>query len=162
MSMSPPERKAPAPKVVAGHFVRQYYGSAMVKKLTELMRFYTEESTFVFESGTPEEAEPVSGVTAIKAKLEHLGLEEAQAIDLGGDDSIDAKPTEEGRVIIKVTDWVTIFGMEPRHFVQTFHLSISRRFTFPSPDVSRIGKNTISEKTKSVTRLLLHHRVNIN
>ncbi|CAN0433152.1 unnamed protein product, partial [Ascophyllum nodosum] len=90
---------------VAGHFVRQYYRSALGKKLTELIRLYTEESTLVFASGTTEEAEPVSGVTAIKAKakLEHLGLEEAQAIDVGDDDSIDAKPTEEGGVLIKVT-----------------------------------------------------------
>ena len=40
---------------------------------------------------------PVSGITAIKAELNEVGLQEAEAIDLGGDDGIDAKPTEEGQ-----------------------------------------------------------------
>ena len=40
---------------------------------------------------------PVTGITAIKAKHQKVGLQEAEAIDLGGDDGIDAKLTEEGQ-----------------------------------------------------------------
>ncbi|CAN0019876.1 unnamed protein product, partial [Ascophyllum nodosum] len=102
--MSPPERTAPAPEVVANHFVRQYYGRMMMEEPAEVMRFYSEDSTFVFESGTKEEA----------AKLQHLGLVTAERIDVDGDDSVDAKSTSEGEILIKVTGWVTTSAMEPR------------------------------------------------
>ncbi|CAM9170420.1 unnamed protein product, partial [Ascophyllum nodosum] len=72
---------------------------------------------------------PVTGITAIKAKHQKVGLQEAEAIDLGGDDGIDAKLTEEGGVRIEVTGWVTFSGMEPRRFRQTSVLWRQHRCT---------------------------------
>ena len=40
---------------------------------------------------------PVTGIAAIKAKLDEVGLLEAQSIDLCGDHEIDAEPTEGGK-----------------------------------------------------------------
>ncbi|CAN0450438.1 unnamed protein product, partial [Ascophyllum nodosum] len=92
----------------------------MMEEPAKVMNFYTEESAFSFASGTTEEAKPVTGIAAIKAKLDEVGLLEAQSIDLCGDHEIDAEPTEGGGVRIKVTGWVTFSGMEPRLFSQTF------------------------------------------
>lgn len=37
------------------------------------------------------------GRTAIKAKLDEVGILDAEAIDLGGEDAIDARRIEEGQ-----------------------------------------------------------------
>ncbi|CAN0412498.1 unnamed protein product [Ascophyllum nodosum] len=93
--MSSPEGRAP--EVVASHFCRQFYGEVVMNEPAKIMRFYSDESTFLFESGTTEEAKPVRGRTAIKAKLDEVGILDAEAIDLGGEDAIDARRIEEGQ-----------------------------------------------------------------
>ncbi|CAM9488579.1 unnamed protein product [Scytosiphon promiscuus] len=114
------KRGAPAPAVVGSHFVKQYYGEVLSKKPVELHRFYKDESTFCHASGTKEE-EPVSGLADIKAKIEHLGLGGA-TVDLGCG-SVDAQPSEGGGVLLMVTGSITIAGMDPRQFCQTFFLA---------------------------------------
>ena len=59
-----------------------------------IIRFCSAFASLLF-NGTVQK--PVTGIAAIKAKLDEVGLLEAQSIDLCGDHEIDAEPTEGGK-----------------------------------------------------------------
>ena len=90
-----PSRPAPSPALVGNHFIKQYYGVVLPKKPFELHRFYAEGSTFCHATGsTPEE--PVTGLEAIKEKIQSLGLTDAIVdLDCG---SVDAQPSQSGEL----------------------------------------------------------------
>ena len=90
---------APSPALVGNHFIKQYYGEVPPKKPLELHRFYHEQSTFCHATGsTPEE--PVTGLQAIKAKIQSLGLADAIVdLDCG---SVDAQPSQSGVCLVLV------------------------------------------------------------
>jgi Nuclear transport factor 2 (NTF2) domain len=82
---------AVSPAVVAQHFVKQYYKTPV----SELFRFYHEDSTFCHAEGSNEE-DPVTGLDNIKEKIQSLGL--TDAVDLDGG-SVDAQPSVHGEAL---------------------------------------------------------------